>query len=115
MTIPEQDMAALSDQQIARGEVVYHEFCAVCHGMAARSGGTISDLRQMSPETHQGFDAIVLEGTLSPKGMAAFDDVLTAEDTALVHEYIRARANQDRQVALGNQEQPRWTWLDSVR
>nr|MCS5638122.1 PQQ-dependent dehydrogenase, methanol/ethanol family [Myxococcota bacterium] len=112
MTIPEQDMAPLSDQQIAYGERVFHDFCAVCHGMAARSGGTIPDLRQMSPETHQAFDAIVLEGTLGPKGMAAFDDVLTAEDAVLVHEYIRARANQDREVALGNQEQPRWTWIE---
>ena len=115
MEIPEQVMASLSDPEIARGEVAYHDFCAACHGMAVRSGGTIPDLRQMTPEMHAMFNNVVLEGILTPKGMASFSDVLTEEDTALLHEYIRARAHQDREVALGNQEQPRWTWLDSVR
>ena len=38
------------DLEIARGEIVFHDFCANCHGMAVRSGGTIPDLRRMTPE-----------------------------------------------------------------
>jgi quinohemoprotein ethanol dehydrogenase len=112
--IPVQVMAPLSDQEIAYGEGLYHEYCAVCHGLAVRSGGTISDLRRMSEGTHQIFGQIVLEGVLAQKGMAAFNDVLAEEDIGFIHEYIRARAHQDREVALGNQEQPRWTWMDSL-
>ncbi len=68
----------------------------------------------MTPETHENFNKIVLEGLLAPKGMAAFNDVLSAEDAMFVHEYIRARAHEDREVALGNQDMPRWTWMDSL-
>ena len=114
MTIPEQQMADLSDPQIAYGEGLFHEYCAECHGLATRSGGVIPDLRQMTPETHQNFNEIVLNGLLAPKGMAAFNDVLSAEDAMFVHEYIRARAHEDREVALGNQDMPRWTWMDSL-
>ena len=114
MTIPVQVMAGLSDPQIAYGEGQFHEYCAVCHGLAVRSGGTISDLRQMNEGTHLMFDQILLEGAYASKGMASFHDVLTPEDAVLIHEYIRARAHEDREVALGNQEQPRFTWMDSV-
>ncbi|MDE0886045.1 MAG: PQQ-dependent dehydrogenase, methanol/ethanol family [Myxococcota bacterium] len=114
MTIPEQEMADLSDAQIAYGEGLFHEYCAECHGLATRSGGVIPDLRQMSTETHARFDEIVLSGLLAPKGMAAFNDVLSAQDATFVHEYIRARAHEDREVALGNQAAPRWTWMDSA-
>ena len=115
MEIPEQEMASLSDPEIARGEIAYHDYCAACHGMAVRSGGVIPDLRQMTPEMHAMFNGVVLEGILAPKGMSSFSDVLTEEDMVFLHEYVRARAHQDREVALGNQEQPRWTWLDSIR
>jgi mono/diheme cytochrome c family protein len=114
MTIPVQVKADLSDPQIAYGEGLFHEYCAVCHGLAARSGGTIADLRQMDEGTHQMFDRILLEGAYASKGMASFHDVLTPEDSVLIHEYIRARAHEDREVALGNQEQPRFTWMDSL-
>ena len=65
----------------------------------------------MTPEIHAIFDQIVLEGTLAANGMAAFDDVLAPEDSGRIHAYVRARAYEDREVALGNQEMPRMTWL----
>jgi quinohemoprotein ethanol dehydrogenase len=113
MTIPEQELAGLPDSQIAHGERMYHEYCAVCHGLAARSGGVVSDLRQMNEGTHQAFNQIVLEGLLVQKGMSGFGDVLEVEDAELIHHYVRARAHEDREVALGNQEGPRWTWQAS--
>ena len=110
-TIPEQKLAGLSDPEIAHGEAIYHDYCAVCHGLAVRSGGAIPDLRQMSDETHQAFNQITLEGVLENNGMPGFSDVISQEDMELVHHYIRARAHEDREVSLGNQPQPRWTWM----
>ena len=110
-SIPEQQLADVGDVEIAQGERLYNSYCAVCHGVLARSGGTIPDLRLMTPEIHAIFDQIVLEGTLAANGMAAFDDVLAPEDTGRIHAYVRARAYEDREVALGNQDLPRMTWL----
>ena len=43
--------------------------------------------------------------------MASFDDSLAVEDVERIHEYVRQRAYEDREVALGNQEAARLTWL----
>ena len=68
----------------------------------------------MGQGSHEGFDLIVLEGILSSNGMASFSDVLTKEDTKLIHNYVKARAEQDRLVATGEIEagSERLTWLD---
>ena len=110
VTIPEQQLAEASQEDLARGEVLYHDFCAPCHGLVARSGGVIADLRRMSQGSHDSFDAIVLEGVLAGTGMAAFDDALTPDDTQLIHDYVKARAHEDREVALGNKSDARLTW-----
>ena len=57
--------------------------------------GGVKDLRYMSAETHAAFDDIVLGGTLAGQGMASFADLLTKEDSAAVHAYLIARANED--------------------
>ena len=66
----------------------------------------------MSEGSHEAFNAIVLEGVFAANGMAAFDDVLSAEDVERIHHYVRARAHEDREVALGNKEEERLTWLN---
>ncbi len=111
-SIPEQTLAEISDEEVARGERRYNEYCAVCHGLVVRSGGSIADLRQMAPGTHEAFNQIVLEGLLSANGMAAFDDVLAVEDVEAIHHYVRARAHEDQQVAAGAKETAQLTWLN---
>ncbi|MEQ8859677.1 MAG: PQQ-dependent dehydrogenase, methanol/ethanol family [Pseudomonadales bacterium] len=111
-TIPEQVMADVSVEDIARGERTYNTYCAFCHGLVARSGGSIPDLRKMSPGSHEAFNRIVLEGLLSSTGMASFADVLTVEDSERIHDYVRARAHEDRETALGNKEEAQLTWLN---
>ncbi len=110
-TIPEQQLADVSDAEIAKGEVLYHDFCAPCHGLVARSGGVIPDLRMMGKGSHINFDKIVLEGVLAGNGMASFADSLTADDSALIHQYVQARAEEDRKLALGIPDSGRLTWL----
>ena len=112
--IPKQNITQVSNSDLKRGEIQYHDFCAGCHGLVARSGGVIPDLRLMGQGSHDGFDLIVLDGILSSNGMASFSDVLTKEDTQLIHNYVKARAEQDRLVAAGEIEagKERLTWLD---
>jgi mono/diheme cytochrome c family protein len=111
-SIPEQSLADVSDEELARGEELYHDFCGLCHGLVARSAGAIPDLRRMSVGSHQAFNQIVLEGLLKGNGMAAFDDVLVVEDVERIHNYLRARAHQDREYSLGNIEAPKLTWFN---
>jgi quinohemoprotein ethanol dehydrogenase len=108
-SIPVQTITA-SQEDIAGGEILYNEVCAVCHGLASRSGGSIPDLRRMSDGTHQAFNKIVLEGLLSANGMASFADTISERDSDQIHAYVRARAEQDRLFAAGEVELPQLTW-----
>ena len=110
-TIPEQQLADVSVKEVRNGESGYNEYCAVCHGFIVKSAGGISDLRKMSSGTHDLFNQIVLKGLLASNGMASFSDVLSEEEVNNIHHYIRARAHEDREVALGNLEAPQYTWF----
>jgi quinohemoprotein ethanol dehydrogenase len=78
---------------VAKGEQLYGQNCALCHGVAARGG--VKDLRHMSPQTHADFLAIVLGGKRAANGMASFADVLSKDQAEAIHQYLIARANQD--------------------
>lgn len=80
------DMAA-----IAAGELLFNRFCARCHVMGR---SVIPDLRRMTPATHAMFDAIVRGGAYAPKGMARFDDVLSASDAQNLHAFVIDQAWQ---------------------
>jgi quinohemoprotein ethanol dehydrogenase len=82
-------------KQIAAGEVLYNRFCSRCHVMGR---GNLPDLRRMQPGTHALFDSIVLGGAYVPKGMARFDDVLSAADAASIHAYLIDQAWQLKQA-----------------
>jgi len=109
-TIPEQVLADASNDQIRNGESNYNQYCAVCHGFVVKSAGGLPDLRKMTTGTHDLFNKIVLEGILGSNGMAGFADVLSEDEVDNIHHYVRARAHEDREVALGNMEAPQFTW-----
>ena len=109
-SIPVQADLVASSDQIAAGERHYNNYCAVCHGLAVRSGGSIPDLRRMSEGTHTAFNQIVMDGLLAANGMAAFDDVLSEQDTTMIHHYVKARAEQDRLAAAGEVSMGQLTW-----
>ena len=44
-------------------------------------------------------------------GMSSFADVLSKEEVENIHHYVKARAHEDREVALGNMEAPQFTWF----
>jgi len=87
--------AAVAD--IERGEVLFGDICGACHAPGAfSSGGGIPDLRQMNRETHAEWAAIVLGGSKRDLGMDSFADVLTADDSERLHQYMIARTIEAR-------------------
>jgi quinohemoprotein ethanol dehydrogenase len=80
-------------EQVALGEQLYGQNCALCHGVAARGG--VKDLRHMSPQTHAAFLGIVLEGQRAANGMASFADVLSPQQAEEIHHYLISRARAD--------------------
>ena len=110
-TIPEQIAVAGHEEHIAEGEKLYNNFCAACHGLFVHASSGIRDLRLTPVERQALFEKIVLEGLFATTGMAAFDDVLTVEEVRKIHQYVRARANEDRNVDLGLSESARMTWI----
>jgi PQQ-dependent dehydrogenase (methanol/ethanol family) len=110
--VPEQNLADVPVAEIAQGERIYNDYCIFCHGIIVRSGGVIPDLRLMKPAVRDIFKQIVFDGVYESNGMASFSDVLTESEVEQVHHFIRARAHEDREVSLGNQESARLTWLD---
>jgi len=82
-----------SAEVIARGEALYVDHCALCHGPAARGG--VKDLRYMAPGTHREFLDIVIGGKRATNGMASFADTLSKDDAEAIHQYVIARANAD--------------------
>jgi PQQ-dependent dehydrogenase (methanol/ethanol family) len=80
-----------SPEVIAAGATTYNQFCSVCHGAQAVSGGVLPDLRYSTPETLADLEGIVLGGGRSDRGMPSFAQVLSGADVAAVRAYILSR------------------------
>ena len=97
-SIPGQPPMTASTDELAQGEELYHQFCASCHGYAAR-GYRNADLRLMNPAIHDAFQKVVREGLLLDLGMDSFGNDLNETETELIRQYIIARANIDREAS----------------
>jgi len=91
------------DATLEHGRATFAIHCARCHAMGGAPNG-YPNLWNMSRGVHESFDQIVLDGLMSYAGMAAFNDVLLADDVAAVHAFIasdqaRRRAEADDSVA----------------
>ena len=91
LDIPAPPPLEANEEQLRAGAKLYYEHCVWCHGMGP-VGTVNADLRLMNAETHERFAAIVRGGMLLEKGMDSFADVLTAEDAALVHQFVISKA-----------------------
>ncbi|MDE0264655.1 MAG: PQQ-dependent dehydrogenase, methanol/ethanol family [Bryobacterales bacterium] len=97
-SIPAQPPMIASAEELAQGEELYHQFCASCHGYAAR-GYRNADLRLMSRAIHDAFQKVVREGLLLDLGMDSFGNDLDETETELIRQYIISRANIDREAS----------------
>ncbi len=87
--LPEPPPMETTEAQVAHGEALYHQYCAVCHspGVTGSSGG-MADLRYATAATHDSWDAIVRGGAYLGKGMPKFDHVLEGDDATAIRAYV---------------------------
>jgi len=75
-----------------KGFVLFHQNCAVCHGVLMMSSGEVPDLRTVNPDIWNQYDAIVSNGALADAGMAAFKDILSPDDVTAIRAYALQQA-----------------------
>jgi PQQ-dependent dehydrogenase (methanol/ethanol family) len=83
-----------SKEQVDKGSLLYARSCAVCHGIAAISGGATPDLRYSQPAIYDKYPGIVLEGEFSSAGMPALKQWLTKEDVESIKAYVLKRRSE---------------------
>jgi quinohemoprotein ethanol dehydrogenase len=87
---------------IRRGEIKFAEECSRCHVFGP---SVTPDLRNLTPQVHDAFNAIVLRGVLAPAGMGRFDDVLSPQDADAIHAYLVDQAWQVYRLGHGARAQ----------
>jgi len=80
-----------SAEQLALGRHLYFERCWQCHGDGAVSGGVTPDLRRATAQTHQAWDAIVIDGAYAALGMPSFASVLDRSESKAIQHYVLER------------------------
>jgi quinohemoprotein ethanol dehydrogenase len=88
-----------SARDLAQGEFLYGQFCAVCHGASVVGGGVIPDLRKSAQIQDRGrFAAIALEGELTSRGMPAFKQWMSPAQLEQVRAYIAREAGVQHRI-----------------
>lgn len=94
---------SLSEEDLHKGARLFENNCSFCHGTSANGSDVVPDLRYMSEESHQNFQAIVLAGLLTHKGMVGFYANLSPEDVDNIHGYLRQRnADLHKEITMGS-------------
>tara|TARA_A100001037_G_scaffold302002_1_gene332711 strand:- start:12210 stop:14462 length:2253 start_codon:yes stop_codon:yes gene_type:complete len=89
INIPQPPDMRTTPEQLAHGELLYHRYCALCHGPGLlQSTAGIADLRYSTPEIHASWDAIVRGGAFAGRGMASFAHVLEPADSEAIRAYV---------------------------
>lgn len=102
--IPDPPAQVATDEVIERGSQLYANHCSYCHGVGVVSGGTIPDLRYLSPASHENFKRIVHDGFFVSLGMPSFGSSLSTGDVDAIQAYVIEKAHQDKQL----RETPSW-------
>ncbi|MBT0670816.1 PQQ-dependent dehydrogenase, methanol/ethanol family [Novosphingobium profundi] len=83
---PPAQLPGVTPATIARGQAVFFGNCAICHSNQLRAG--VPDLRRMTPDIHEAFDQIVLDGAFLPMGMPRWDDLISKDDAHAIHAWL---------------------------
>src|SRR5271155_995474 len=81
---------------VAHGGQLFGQYCLVCHGESAISGGVVPDLRASGYLSSDFFYSIVLDGAFQSQGMVSFKAVLSHDDATAIRNYLIHRANEDK-------------------
>jgi quinohemoprotein ethanol dehydrogenase len=87
-------VAAANSAQVRQGTLLFAQWCARCHSLGVP--GVTPDLSRLRDGIASAdvFDAIVRKGALVSRGMARFDDALSAEEVGAIHAYLVDQAWQ---------------------
>jgi quinohemoprotein ethanol dehydrogenase len=88
---PEPIAFEATPEQLLAGAALYTQWCSVCHGAEAVSGGVLPDLRYAEAATIAALADIVLRGARSERGMPSFGEWLEAEDVDRIRAYLLSR------------------------
>ncbi len=95
--LPAHTLALASPETIEAGRARYNEYCAVCHGGNAVSGGIVPDLRYRIGELDGAWQSIVIDGALAARGMAGWGDYLTRDEADTIKAYVAHEATLGHQ------------------
>ncbi len=95
--LPPQPPLKASDAELETGRQLFSWECKGCHGnnAAARSGGSVPDLRYANAETHANWHGIVIGGARVANGMPKFE--LSVAESEAVRQYVLSQSNQLRE------------------
>ena len=79
---------------LALGERLYLRHCSFCHVLTHESAGVLPNLAEISNESHQLWDAIVLGGARQDKGMVSFASMLSTDDARAIQTFVIDEAHQ---------------------
>jgi quinohemoprotein ethanol dehydrogenase len=100
---PPAQLPGVTPAMVAQGQALLTANCSICHSNQPRAG--LPDLRRMAENTHAGFEAIVLEGALVPRGMPRWDDRLSPAQVKAIHAYLIDTQGKLRAAELELQRQ----------
>ena len=98
-TLPEQPDLIASAATIELGAALYAAICKACHGRNAvsRQGGSVPDLRYATQQTHQSWDAIVIDGSRQMNGMPGVE--ISIEQAQAIRSYVLSLSGNIRTSA----------------
>jgi PQQ-dependent dehydrogenase (methanol/ethanol family) len=92
LAVPTPPEMNYTQETATHGEALFHEYCAICHGPGIGTSGPIKNLMFSSNETHAAWDAIVIGGAYTHKGMPSFEHALSSDDAQALRAYVVERA-----------------------
>lgn len=94
--------ATASEATLREGHMLYQDVCMGCHGLNGVSGLLIPDLRGSAYLWDaQGWEAVVRQGRLRDRGMAAFGEHINSHESEAVRAYIIQQAHRGAAVEAG--------------
>jgi quinohemoprotein ethanol dehydrogenase len=79
--------------QVALGETIYGKRCGLCHGFDTVSPNIVPDLRRSAFLTNpEGWQAVVIGGALSERGMISWKEFVTPAQAEAVRAFVGERA-----------------------
>ncbi|MFT5695751.1 MAG: quinohemoprotein ethanol dehydrogenase [Myxococcota bacterium] len=86
--LPEHGLAAAAPERVEQGRGLFNNYCVVCHGGNAISGGLVPDLRYSIGAMAPAWQSIVIDGGLVVNGMPGWKEYMTPDEADAIKSYV---------------------------